>query len=158
MLAALWEWRSVIGWALVALVALAVFGFMRPVFDALLGTYSRIILPLAERLFATKYGLAVVAGVAFIAWSGFMVWIGDRRAEERCGATIAIRERDTALAELRNTRERLAELEAIRLQDATRALADAETQSRNEERIRNVPKDARPCFDESVARRVFGGP
>lgn len=160
MLATLWEWRSYIGWAVVALVALALLGFLRPVLDVFTRTYLELVLPLAKKVIASRYGLAAVAGIAFVLWTFGWWYFSDRsgyaRAQGECKATIAVRERDALAQELKTTRARLAVLEEIRLQDATRALANAETERQNQVRLDAIPNTGLPCFDEPTARSLWG--
>lgn len=156
----LWEWRSVIGWAVVALVVLVMLGALRPVLDVVTRTYLEIILPLARKVIASRYGLAAVAGTAFVLWTFGWWYFADRagyaRAKGECNATIAVRERDALAQELKTARERLAVIDRIRLQDATRALADAETERQNQVRLDAIPNTGAACFDEPTARSLWG--
>jgi len=155
----LWEWKGVILLGLVVVGFLMAYGFLKPFVDAILGTYNRVILPLLEKVIASPYGLAVVAGVAFVLWTGGWWYFSDRsgyrRAQGECNVEIATRERDALREELKTTRERLAVLESIRLKDATQALGQAELERENQKVLDAIPNDTRPCFDESIARSLW---
>lgn len=161
ILSTIWEWRSLIGWAVLALVLLAVLGFARPVVEALARTWAEFVLPILRRIAENPVmASAAIGGAAFlicVALWYFADRSGYTRAKGECRAETAVRERDALAKELENTRERLARLTEIMQKDATRALADAETQAESEARLDGIPKSDRICFDEPTARSLWGG-
>ncbi len=159
MLAALWEYRSLIGWAVLGLVILAILGFAKPVVDAVFGTYNRVVLPILEYLAKNPRARMGLIGVAFFGiLVGTWFWAkseGYWIAKGECNAEIATRERDALAAELQTTREQLARVNQIMQNDATRALAEAETQAQSQVRIDAIPDTGASCWDESIARELF---
>lgn len=156
----LWEWKGVIIIGLVVVGFLMAYGFLKPLLDILTRTYLEFILPLAVKAVSTPQGRAIVFGIlAFGLLVGTWFWAdseGYKRAQGECNTTIAMRERNEAVAEVERLRSRLAVLEQARLQDATRALADAEQDRINQGKLDAIPETGRPCFDESMARRLWG--
>jgi len=153
---------SLLPWLIAGVVLLGILGFGRPIVEAITRTWTEVAIPLLQKVIASPYGLAVVAGVAFVIWTGGVWYFSDRggyaRAQGECNTTIAVRERDALAEELKSARDRLAVLEAIRLKDATEAMAQAELEAENQRSLDAIPNDPRPCFDEPIARSLWGRP
>lgn len=159
-LSTLWEWRSLLGWIALGVAAVVIFGGLRPVISAVAKTWEAVAIPILGYLARNPYARAVtLGGLAFLTLV-IVAWLADgrgyKRATGECNQTIAVRERDAARAELATVKSRLAELEKIRLQDATQSLADAERDRVNQGKTNETPNSTLPCFDESDARRLWG--
>lgn len=154
------SWLTLIGWGLVAVVALAVLGFGRPVVEAITRTWVEFALPILRKVAESVYGRAAVLGLVAFGLLVLTAWQFDRRgyarAKGECSVDISTRERDEARAALDRARARLAELEQIRQIDATTAMADAETMRRNQARTDALPNSPSPCFDIPTARGLWG--
>ncbi len=153
---------SLLPWLIAGLVLLALLGFGRPVVEAITRTWTEFVLPILRKVAESPTGRAVVLGLAafiglLVAWYIFDGW-GYARAKGECNTEIATRERDVLREELKTTRERLAVLEGIRLKDATEALGQAELERENQKVLDAIPNDTRACFDEPIARSLWGRP
>lgn len=151
---------SLLPWLIAGLVLLALLGFGRPVVEAITRTWTELALPLLKKVIASPYGLAVVAGVAFVLWTGGVWYFADRggyaRAQGECDATIAVRERDAIRQERDELRKQLDTLETIRMNDRQRAAEDEAARQKQKDDSDAFKRLTGPCFDIDTVRRLFG--
>lgn len=160
MLSLLWEWRSLIGWAVMLAAVLMILGFARPVVEAVTETWKRVALPILEYLAKNPAARAAVIGIAFFGLLA-LVWglaseRGYKTAKGECNAAIAERERDAAVKERNELKKQLDALEVIRMNDRRRAELDAQERERQKDNRDAFRKLTGPCFDADTVRRLWG--